>query len=87
VTTDVFIVFTSNIFAVLGLRSLYFLVAGLAQKLVYLKYAISAILAFIGIKIMVQPFFEISVLTSLLVVVGLLVVATAVSLLFGPKRA
>jgi tellurite resistance protein TerC len=87
VTTDVFIVFTSNIFAVLGLRSLYFLVAGLAQKLVYLKYAISAILAFIGIKIMAQPFFEIPVLISLLVVVGLLALATAASLLFGPKRA
>jgi tellurite resistance protein TerC len=87
VTTDVFIVFTSNIFAVLGLRSLFFLVAGLAQRLVYLKYAISAILAFIGIKIMVQPFFEISVVISLAVVAGLLALATAVSLLFGPKRA
>ena len=87
VTTDVFIVFTSNIFAVLGLRSLFFLVAGLAQRLVYLKYAISAILAFIGIKIIVQPFFEISVVISLAVVAGLLALATAVSLLFGPKRA
>jgi tellurite resistance protein TerC len=87
VTTDVFIVFTSNIFAVLGLRSLYFLVAGLAQRLVYLKYAISAILAFIGIKIVVQPFVEISVVISLAVVAGLLALATAVSLLFGPKRA
>jgi tellurite resistance protein TerC len=87
VTTDVFIVFTSNIFAVLGLRSLFFLVAGLAQRLVYLKYAISAILAFIGIKIIAQPFFEIPVSISLLVVAGLLAVATAVSLLFGPKRA
>ena len=87
VTTDVFIVFTSNIFAVLGLRSLYFLVAGLAQRLVYLKYAISTILAFIGIKIVVQPFVEISVVISLAVVAGLLALATAVSLLFGPKRA
>jgi len=87
VTTDVFIVFTSNIFAVLGLRSLFFLVAGLAQRLVYLKYAISAILAFIGIKIIVQPFFEISVVISLAVVAGLLALATAVSLLFGPKSA
>ena len=86
VTTDVFIVFTSNIFAVLGLRSLYFLVAGLAQRLVYLKYAISAILAFIGIKIVVQPFFAIPVAVSLGVVAGLLALATAVSLLFGPKR-
>jgi tellurite resistance protein TerC len=87
VTTDVFIVFTSNIFAVLGLRSLFFLVAGLAQRLVYLKYAISAILAFIGIKIVVQPFFAVPVAVSLGVVAGLLALATAVSLLFGPKRA
>jgi len=87
VTTDVFIVFTSNIFAVLGLRSLYFLVAGLAQRLVYLKYAISPILAFIGIKIVAQPFFAIPVGISLAVVAGLLAVATAVSLLFGPKHA
>jgi tellurite resistance protein TerC len=79
-------VFTSNIFAVLGLRSLFFLVAGLAQKLVYLKYAISAILAFIGIKIMAQPFLEIPVVISLGVVMGLLALATAVSLLFAPKR-
>jgi tellurite resistance protein TerC len=86
VTTDVFIVFTSNVFAVLGLRSLYFLVAGLAQRLVYLKYAIAAILAFIGVKIMAQPLLEIPVSVSLLVVVALLAVATAVSLLFGPKR-
>jgi tellurite resistance protein TerC len=86
VTTDVFIVFTSNVFAVLGLRSLYFLVAGLAQRLVYLKYAISAILAFIGIKVMAQPLFQIPVLISLAVVVGLLALATVVSLLFGPKR-
>jgi tellurite resistance protein TerC len=86
VTTDVFIVLTSNIFAVLGLRSLYFLVAGLAQKLTYLKYAISAILAFIGIKIMAQPVLSIPVFVSLLVVVGLLAVATTVSLLVRPKR-
>jgi tellurite resistance protein TerC len=86
VTTDVFIVFTSNIFAVLGLRSLFFLVAGLAQKLVYLKYAISAILGFIGIKIIAQPLFTIPVGISLAVVVGLLGAATAVSLLVGPKQ-
>jgi tellurite resistance protein TerC len=52
-----------------------------------LKYAISAILAFIGIKIVVQPFFAIPVAISLAVVAGLLALATAVSLLFGPNRA
>ena len=86
VTTDVFIVLTSNIFAVLGLRSLYFLVAGLTQKIVYLKYAIAAILAFIGIKIVTQRIFQIPVMISLAVIVGLLATATAASLLARPRK-
>jgi tellurite resistance protein TerC len=86
VTTDVFIVLTSNIFAVLGLRSLYFLVAGLTQKIVYLKYAIAAILAFIGIKIVTQRIFQIPVIISLAVIVGLLATATAASLLARPRK-
>jgi tellurite resistance protein TerC len=87
VTTDVFIVLTSNIFAVLGLRSLYFLVAGLTKKIVYLKYAIAAILAFIGVKIVAQPVLQIPVIVSLGVIVGLLAIATMASLLVGPKDA
>lgn len=81
VTTDVFIVLTSNIFAILGLRSLFFLVAGLAQKLEYLNYGIAAILAFIGVKIIIERFLRIPVGISLGVVAGLLVLATAASLL------
>jgi tellurite resistance protein TerC len=86
VTTDVFIVLTSNIFAVLGLRSLYFLVAGLTQKIIYLKYAIAAILAFIGVKIVAQPVLHIPVFVSLGVIVGLLTIATLASLLVSPKK-
>ncbi len=86
VTTDVFIVLTSNIFAVLGLRSLYFLVAGLTQKIVYLKYAIAAILAFIGVKIVAQPVLHVPVVVSLGVIVGLLTIATTASLLVRPKE-
>jgi tellurite resistance protein TerC len=85
VTTDVFIVLTSNIFAVLGLRSLYFLVAGLTQKIVYLKYAIAAILAFIGVKIVAQPVLQIPVFVSLGVIAGLLTIATLASLLVRQK--
>jgi tellurite resistance protein TerC len=81
VTTDVFIVLTSNIFAVLGLRSLYFLVAGLTRRLTYLNYGIAAVLAFIGLKIVSGPWLRIPVLVSLFVVLGLLVVATVASLL------
>jgi len=81
VTTDVFIVLTSNVFAILGLRALFFLVAGLAQKLAYLNYGIATVLAFIGAKIMLGPFVPIPVLLSLGIVVGVLLLATAVSLL------
>jgi tellurite resistance protein TerC len=80
VTTDVFIVLTSNVFAVLGLRSLYFLISGLAQKLTYLGHGISAVLAFIGVKILVSPWFEIPVLASLATVIGVLAVAVTASL-------
>jgi tellurite resistance protein TerC len=80
VTTDVFIVLTSNVFAILGLRSLFFLVSGLARKLAYLNYGIAAVLAFIGAKIMLAPFVTISVLLSLGIIAGVLVVATAASL-------
>jgi len=80
VTTDVFIVLTSNVFAILGLRSLFFLVSGLAQKLAYLNYGIAAVLAFIGAKIMLGPFVTIPVPLSLGIVLGVLLLATVASL-------
>jgi tellurite resistance protein TerC len=80
VTTDVFIVLTSNVFAILGLRSLFFLVSGLARKLAYLNYGIAAVLAFIGAKIMLGPFVSIPVPLSLGIVLVVLVVATLSSL-------
>jgi tellurite resistance protein TerC len=80
VTTDVFIVLTSNVFAILGLRSLFFLVSGLAQKLAYLNYGIAAVLAFIGTKIMLGPFVTIPVPLSLGIVLGVLLLATVASL-------
>jgi len=81
VTTDVFIVLTSNVFAVLGLRALFFLLSGLAQKLAYLNYGIATVLAFIGAKILLGPWVTIPVVLSLAIVLGLLVVAAGVSLL------
>jgi len=80
VTTDVFIVLTSNVFAILGLRSLFFLVSGLAQRLVYLNYGIAGVLAFIGAKIVLAPLVAIPVLLSLGIVLGILVLATVASL-------
>jgi tellurite resistance protein TerC len=81
VTTDVFLVLTSNIFAILGLRSLFFLVSGLARRLPFLNYGIAAVLAFIGIKITFQPFLIIPVALSLGFVLAALSVATVASLL------
>jgi tellurite resistance protein TerC len=86
VTTDVFIVLTSNIFAVLGLRSLYFLVSGLAQKLAYLNYGIATVLAFIGAKIVLGPWVTIPVGLSLTIVLGVLLVAAGASLLARNSR-
>ena len=96
-TQDPFIVFTANAFALLGLRQLYFLVQGLLQRLVYLHYGLSAILAFIGVKLVLHalhennlPFInggeglavpEISTALSLMVILAILTIATVASLL------
>ena len=81
VTTDVLIVLTSNVFAVLGLRSLFFLVSGLAQKLAYLNYGIALVLAFIGVKIVLERWMKIPVYLSLAVVLATLTAAAVASLL------
>jgi len=85
VTTDVFIVLTSNVFAVLGLRALYFVVAGLARKLVYLNYGIATVLAFIGAKIVLAAWVSIPVGLSLGIVLAVLLAAAGASLL-SPQR-
>jgi tellurite resistance protein TerC len=86
VTTDVFIVLTSNVFAVLGLRALYFVVSGLAQKLAYLSYGIATVLAFIGAKIVLGPWVAIPVGLTLAIVLGILLVAAGASLLARISR-
>jgi tellurite resistance protein TerC len=85
VTTNAFIVFTSNIFAILGLRALYFLLAGLMHKFRYLSYGLGLVLIFVGAKMLVHDWFEVSIEVSLAIVLGLLAIAIAVSLLpFAP---
>jgi len=86
ITRDTFIVYTSNIFAVIGLRSLYFLLNGMADKFPYLKYGIAAILAFVGVKMIVANWFHISTPLSLGVVVGILLLPIAASYIFPPKN-
>lgn len=75
ITSDPFLVFTSNIFAILGLRSLYFLLAGSIQKFVLLKPALSLILAFTGIKMLLASFYKIPAGVSLGIILTILTVA------------
>ncbi len=103
ITTDPFIVFTANVFALMGLRQLYFLLGGLLDKLEYLKYGIAFILGFIGFKLVSHamhvnelPFInggkhidwapEISTDTSLMVIVGSIVVSAAASIISARRK-
>lgn len=81
VTRDPFIVYTSNIFAILGLRSLYFLLAGAMTRLQYLKLGLGAVLSFVGIKMLVSEHYKIPILFSLGVIAGLLGLAVLASFL------
>src|ERR1700675_2154254 len=85
ITRDPFIVYTSNVFATLGLRAMYFLLAGILGRLRYLTAGLSFVLAFIGAKMIVEPWVPISVEMSLGVVAGILLVALAGSLLVDTK--
>ena len=86
VTTDPFIVFTSNIFAILGLRAMYFLLADLAGRFRLLKYGLAFILVLIGVKMLLLDLYKIPVLVALGLVALILVASVAASLVF-PERA
>ncbi|HBR7483287.1 TerC family protein [Klebsiella pneumoniae] len=79
VTTDPFIVLTSNLFAILGLRAMYFLLAGVAERFSMLKYGLSVILVFIGVKMLIVDFYHIPVAISLGVVGGILAVTLLIN--------
>lgn len=85
VTSDPFIVFTSNIFAILGLRSLYFALAELLEKFRYMKMSLTFLLAFVGVKMMLSHTYPIPNLVSLAVIVGILGVGLVASIL-GANR-
>lgn len=85
VTKDPYIVFFSNIFAIIGLRSLFFLLSNVITKFYYLKPGLAILLAFIGVKMLVHPFLEISTQVSLVIVLGILAVSILLSIVF-PKR-
>jgi tellurite resistance protein TerC len=82
VTSDPFIVYTSNVFAILGLRALYFMRAGIMDLFRYLKIGLSLVLIFVGIKMMLIEIYEIPIYVSLAVVAGIMALSILASLVF-----
>ncbi len=86
VTSDPFIVFTSNIFAILGLRAMYFLLADMADRFHLLKYGLAFILVFIGVKMLLLDFYKIPIGIALGIVGAILAISVVASLLTSPPR-
>lgn len=86
VTTDPFIVYTSNAFAILGLRSLYFFLADLKDRFRYLTHGLSIVLVFVGIKLLASPWIHLPAWTSLVVIAGVLGAAVVISLLHARRN-
>jgi tellurite resistance protein TerC len=80
ITRDVFVVFTSNAFAILGLRALYFVLADAMDRFLYLKYGLAALLVFIGMKLLLSRVIHISILANFAVIAVLIGAAVAVSI-------
>jgi tellurite resistance protein TerC len=85
ITTNTFIVYTSNVFAILGLRSMYFLLAGMVDKFRYLRFGLAIVLSFIGLKMLISRWYHISTPVSLVVVAVVLVGSVVGSLLIAPS--
>ncbi|MNY54694.1 Inner membrane protein alx [compost metagenome] len=86
ISKDPFILYTSNIFAILGLRALYFLLSNFIHMFSKLPYGLAVILTFIGIKMLISPWFHISSPVSLGVVGGVLVLSVIASLIFPENK-
>ena len=80
VSLDPYVVFFSNIFAILGLRAMFFLLAAIADRFRYLKLGVCVLLVFIGVKMLIHEFVEIDAISSLVFIVGVLVVSIGASL-------
>jgi len=86
VTTDPFIVYTSNVFAVLGLRSLFFAISGLMKLFHHLQYGLSVILGFVGIKMLVTDIYKINIGVSLAVIASVIALSIIASLMWPNKQ-
>ena len=81
ITRDSFIVYTSNVFAILGLRSLYFALAGIMDLFHYLKYGLAIVLAFVGVKMLISDIYPLPIVVALGVIGGILLISILLSLL------
>jgi tellurite resistance protein TerC len=88
ITQDAFIIFTSNIFAILGLRALYFLLAGVVDMFRYMHYGLAGVLGFVGLKMIIEYWldFEVHAWASLLIIAALLGVSIVVSLMISSRE-
>jgi tellurite resistance protein TerC len=86
ITRDPFIVYTSNVFAILGLRALYFMLAGIMEMFVYLKVGLSFVLCFVGAKMMLVDIYKVPIGASLSVIGGVLLISIIASWLIRPKK-
>lgn len=86
ISKDPFILYTSNIFAILGLRALFFLLDNFIHLFSKLKYGLAVILSFIGVKMIIAPFFHIESVYSLIVIGGVLILSVILSLMFPDKE-
>ncbi len=85
ISKDPFIIYTSNVFAILGLRSLFFAISGLMRLFHLLHYGLAAILAFVGVKMLIEDFFHVPVAASLLVIASVLT-ASIISSMIWPEK-
>lgn len=86
ITTDLFIVYTSNVFAILGLRALYFALAGVMRMFHHLHYGLSLILAFVGVKMLLADYYQIPIGLALGAVAAILAISVITSILFPAKE-
>lgn len=86
ITTDPLVVFTSNIFAILGLRSLYFMVSGVMDLFHFLHYGLAVVLAFVGMKMVIADYYHISILVSLSFILCTIIVSIILSLLIKKSK-
>ncbi len=85
VSLDPYVVFFSNIFAILGLRAMFFLLAAIADKFRYLKTGVCVLLVFIGVKMLIHKYFEIDAIASLLFIIAVLIISIGASLIIPQK--